>query len=47
MDPVKGDSYSYPNGYVSYFKSYNQTVHPTTGRTISPRDPMWHWSWTR
>ncbi len=44
MDPTppKGRSPGYPGGNVSYFNKANQTVNPTTGRTISPSDPMWH-----
>jgi hypothetical protein len=45
MDRVTTGKYPYPNGYVSYFNQFGQTVNPYTGQTISPSDPFWHWAW--
>jgi hypothetical protein len=44
MDPTppRGRSLGYPGGDVSYSHSRGQTVHPYTGRTITPDAPFWH-----
>lgn len=42
MDPVTTGKYHYPNGYVTYMNSGGQAVHPLTGRTLQPSDPLWH-----
>jgi hypothetical protein len=46
MDPTTDPAakYQYPNRYVSYENSLEQTVDPYSSKTISKTSPWWHWS---